>query len=83
MLEDYLKTVEDLGERVDRLTNSIVELVESWSLRPLVKALQAMRGINVISATVLAAEIGDFSRFEAAPNIMSYLGLVPSRALQW
>src|SRR6266545_23486 len=78
VLEDYLKTVEDLGERVDRLTNSIVELVESWSLRPLVKALQAMRGINVISATVLAAEIGDFSRFEAAPNIMSYVGLVPS-----
>src|SRR6266540_6923702 len=78
VLEDYLKAVEDLGERVERLTKSIVELVESWSLRPLVKALQALRGINVISATVLAAEIGDFSRFAAAPNIMSYVGLVPS-----
>ena len=39
VLEDYLKTVEDLGERVDRHTCSIVELVESWSLKPLVKAL--------------------------------------------
>jgi len=78
VLEDYLKTVEDLGERVERLTKSIVELVESWSLRPLVKAFQALRGISVISASVLAAEIGDFSRFEAAPKMMGYVALVPS-----
>ncbi len=78
VLEDYLKTVEDLGERVDRHTRSIVELVESWSLKPLVKALQALRGVNVITATVLAAELGDVKRFETAPQLMGYLGLVPS-----
>ena len=78
VLEDYLRTVEDLSERVERLTKSIMELVETWSLRPLVKALQALRGINVISATVLAAELGDLTRFESAPKLMGYLGLVPS-----
>ncbi len=78
VLEDYLKTVEDLGERVDRHTRSIVELVEGWSLKPLVKALQALRGVNVITATVLAAELGDLARFETAPQLMGYLGLVPS-----
>jgi len=78
VLEDYLKTVEDIGERVDRHTRSIAELVESWSLKPLVKALQALRGVNVITATVLAAELGDLARFETAPKLMGYLGLVPS-----
>lgn len=78
VLEDYVRTVEDQGERVERLTKSIVELVETWSLRPLVKALQALRGISVISATVLAAELGDLMRFESAPRLMGYLGLVPS-----
>mgnify|MGYP001362384368 CR=1 FL=1 len=78
VLEDYLRAVEDLGERVERLTKSIVELVEMWSLRPLVKALQALRGISVISATVIAAELGDLARFESAPKLMGYLGLVPS-----
>ncbi len=78
VLEDYLKTVEDLRERVERHTRSITELVESWSRRPVVKALQALRGVNLITATVLAAELGDFSRFETAPQLMGYLGLVPS-----
>lgn len=78
VLEDYLRTVEEQTERVARLTRSIVELVETWSLRPLVKALQTLRGISVLSATVLAAELGDFRRFSTAPKLMSYLGLVPS-----
>jgi transposase len=78
VLDDYLKTVEDLRERVDRLTKSIVDLVEKWSRRPLVKALQALRGVNVISAVVLAAELGDVARFDTAPRLMGYLGLVPS-----
>ncbi len=78
VLEDYLRTVEDQSERVARLTRSVVELVETWSLRPLVKALQALRGISVISAAVLVAELGDLTRFESAPKLMGYLGLVPS-----
>ncbi len=78
VLEDYLKAVQDQTERVDRLTRSITELVESWSRKPLVKALQALRGVNVIAATILAAELGDLARFETAPQLMGYLGLVPS-----
>lgn len=78
VLDDYLKAVEDLAERVARLTRSIVELVERWDRRPLVKALQALRGVNVMSAVVLVAELGDIARFSTAPQLMGYLGLVPS-----
>jgi transposase len=78
VLVDYLSTVEGLGQRVGRLTASIVELVETWSLRPLVKAYQALRGVNVVTAAIIAAELGDLSRFARAPQLMGYLGLVPS-----
>ena len=38
----------------------------------------AMRGIDLISATTLLAEIGDLSRFRTPRELMAYLGLVPS-----
>lgn len=78
VFEDYLKTVQDLTERVAQLTNSIGELVESWDLKPLVYALQALRGIKLVSAVVLAAEVEDFARFDRASKFMAYTGLVPS-----
>jgi transposase len=78
VLIDHLKAVEDLGERVARLTSRIVEMVEQWDRRPLVKALQALRGVSVVGAAVIVAELGDLSRFQKAPQLMGYLGLVPS-----
>jgi transposase len=78
VLIDYVQAVENATARVERLTKDIVELIETWSLRPLVKALQALRGVQVISAVILAAELGDFARFASAPALMAYLGLVPS-----
>jgi len=78
VLEDYLKTVEDLAERVERLTAQMAELVEETALAPLVKALQAFRGVSVVSAVTIAAEVGDLRRFATASQFMSYVGLVPS-----
>lgn len=78
VLEDYLKTVEDLAERVERLTAQVGELVQETTLAPLVKALQAFRGISVVSAVTIAAEAGDLRRFATASQFMSYVGLVPS-----
>jgi transposase len=78
VLVDYVQAVENATARADRLTKDIIDLVESWSLRPLVKALQSLRGVQVITAVILAAELGDFERFASAPALMAYLGLVPS-----
>ena len=50
VLVDCVQAVESATARVERLTKDIVELVESWSLRPLVKALQALRGVQIITA---------------------------------
>jgi transposase len=78
VLVDCVQAVENATSRVERLTKDIVELVETWSLRPLVHAFQALRGVQVITAVILAAELGDFARFASAPALMAYLGLVPS-----
>jgi transposase len=40
-----------------------------------VTALMALRGIDLISATGLLAELGDLSRFQTAPELMGYLGM--------
>jgi transposase len=78
VLEDYLKSVEDLAERVARLTAEVAELVMETSLAPLVQALQAFRGVSVVSAVTIAAEAGDLRRFSTARQFMAYVGLVPS-----
>jgi transposase len=78
VLEDYLKAVEDLAERVSRLTEALEELVQTTTLAPLVKALQAFRGVSLVSAATIAAEVGDLRRFATPGQFMSYVGLVPS-----
>ncbi len=78
VLDDGLCAVEEATARVARLTAAIRDLVESWDRRPAVKALQAFRGIDLVSAAVTTAEVGDLRRFGSAPEFMSYIGLVPS-----
>jgi transposase len=78
VLPEYLRAVEEAGARVERFTKDIVELVESWHLKPVVKSLQALRGVRVLTAVILAAELGDMARFATAPQMMAFVGLVPS-----
>ena len=75
---DALTAVEQATERVASLTQAIGEQVVGWSGGPLVKALQAFRGIQLVTAATLVPEIGDFSRFDHPRQLMAYLGLVPS-----
>jgi len=70
--------VKDNAKRVDRLTTQIRDLSEQSQLSPLIKALQAMRGISLIVAATVVAELGDLRRFANPAQMMAYLGLVPS-----
>jgi transposase len=78
VLQDYIHAVEDAEKRVTGLVQQIEQLLESWSMAPLVNAIQAMRGIALINAVTLVAEIGDFTRFSSPRQLMAYVGLVPS-----
>lgn len=78
VLQDYIHAIEDAEERVVRLTRQIEELAPRWSLAPVVRAFQAMRGVAFIVAVTIVAEVGDFTRFAHPRQLMAYLGLVPS-----
>jgi transposase len=49
-------------------------------MAPVVEAYQAMRGIAFLAAVTFVVEIGDVRRFYTAPQLMAYLGLVPSES---
>ena len=44
----------------------------------MVNALQACRGIQLIHAVRIVAELGDLTRFGHPRELMSYVGLIPS-----
>lgn len=76
--QEYLDAVTSASLRVERLTREIARQVELWRMKPVVDALQALRGVQMIIAVTMVAEIGDISRFENPRQLMKYLGLVPS-----
>lgn len=78
VIVSYLRAVEQAQQRVAELTQDISELVETWCLKPLVQRLQALRGVKLVTAVTIAAELAEMSRFATAPQLMAYVGLVPS-----
>jgi transposase len=78
VLQEYLDAVRQASARVQRLTGQIRELIPQWRRAPLVSACQALRGVSLIVAVTVVAEVGDLSRFKNPKELMAYLGLVPS-----
>lgn len=75
---EYRTAVRDAHERVERLTEALRAQLEHWRMRAVVEALMSLRGIELVAAMTLVAEIGDFRRFARARELMGFLGLVPS-----
>ena len=75
MFAEMLIALDEAQARVDRLNDHIAELVPSWSLAWLVEALQALRGIALVSAAALAAELGDLRRFDNPRQLMAFVGM--------
>ncbi len=76
--EEMMLAIRQAQERLDRLGQAIGAAVPDWSLAEVVTALMAMRGMDLIAATTVLAEIGDLTRFQTPQQLMAYLGLVPS-----
>lgn len=77
-LGEALQAVRDAETRQKRIEAAIEAMLEDWSLAPVVAARQGLRGIGLISAVTLMAELGDLARFENPRQLMGYVGLVPS-----
>jgi transposase len=79
-LEDYLEEVDHAGQRIARLEKAIDEAVElaPESMRAVVEALQALRGVGKMTAVTIVSEVGQLSRFAKARQLMGYSGAVAS-----
>ncbi len=76
--DTYLHTVDLVDHRVEQLEAAIREAAEHGPWRELVAKLRCLRGIDTLTALGIAAEIGDFTRFRSAEELMAFVGLVPS-----
>ncbi len=76
--QEYLHAITQVGERIARLEQALRDALSEWSLMPVVQALQALRGVQLIAAMTLAAELQDFLRLESPRRLMAYLGPAPA-----
>ncbi len=78
VLQEFIQTINERMARLERLDNELSHHVYQWRYYPVVKAIQAMRGVRLLVAAGVVAELGDLTRFDHPRKLMSYLGLVPS-----
>jgi len=78
VLQEMIHTLNERTQRLSHLDNELAHIVSQWRFYPVVKAIQAMRGISLIIGSGLICELGDLTRFDHPSKLMAYIGLVPS-----
>jgi len=78
VFQEYVRTVSEHQDRLQRLESELQTAVKTWRWGPVVEAIQALRGVQFTVALTLIAELGDLTRFDNPRQLMSYLGLTPS-----
>lgn len=78
VLAEYLHAVDEAAGRIERLEKEIETLGKTSAHAAVIAALQAMRGVALITAVTFVAELGDLSRFSNPRELMAYAGMVPT-----
>jgi transposase len=78
VFQEYVDTVKALTKRVAGVDEQLSLAASESVFWTMIEALMALRGVNLLTAVTIVAEIGDLHRFASAPQLMAYLGLVPS-----
>ncbi len=77
VFQEYVNTITEANERVKRLDKEILFHTKQWRLYPVVVSLMALRGVRMVVAVTIMAELGDLTRFDNPKQLMSFLGLTP------
>jgi transposase len=78
VFQEYVEAVKQCQKRVADIMTEMEKALKHWNLAPVVKELMALRGIKLVTAMTIMAELGDITRFDSPRQLMSFLGLVPS-----
>ena len=77
LLPELRQTILTAKQRLARLETAIHEAVLQSPWYAAVQALQCFRGIDLLTAATLVAELGAVARFVEPRQVMAYAGLVP------
>jgi transposase len=80
VFQAYVRSVDTITERLQRLEPERQDPGASWRLPPVADALQVLRGVPFTVAVTLVAELGDRTRFDHPSQLMKDLGLTPSES---
>ena len=80
VLEEYRQDIEESMRRVVRFEREIEACVTTGDHAAVVAALQAMRGVKLVTAASIVAEVGDIRRFRTPRQLMAYAGMVAHTA---
>jgi transposase len=75
---EYVRAIELADARVDRLSDALALACNESPHKQTVIALQSLKGVRLVTAAGLVAELGDLTRFESPRGLMRYVGLTPS-----
>lgn len=78
VFEEYVRAIDEQVQRVGRIEQQLHESAPSWRLYPVVEALQALRGVQEITALTVVAELGDITRFDSPRQLAAFVGVIPS-----
>jgi len=78
VFQEYVEAVRAATRRLQTLERDLAAAVDGWSLAPVVRALMALRGVDLVVAMTVVAELGDITRFDSPRQLMAYVGEVPS-----
>ena len=78
VFQEYLDAIDQASRRVADLESQMQASLLTWSWASVVEGLMALRGLSLVTAMTVVAELGDITRFDSPKELMAYIGLVPS-----
>jgi len=83
MLKVYINMVLTLQQNIDKISESINQLVQQSSqtqpsISENINLLQSIPGIGFLTAATILAEIGDFEKFSKPNKLVAFFGIDPS-----
>jgi transposase len=78
VIDEDIATIEQASERLRRLDQLVHDAAKEPAYAPTVERLMVFRGIGVLTAITIIAELGDLRRFPAAKKLMAAVGVTPT-----
>jgi transposase len=75
---EYRQTLEEIAGRITRLERELETRAQATAYAATIGALQAMRGVKLVTAATIVSEVGDVARFRSPRELMAYAGMVPA-----